>query len=767
MHTTSSIKPLVLVNKGAKHTLIDKPGQQYDGISAQEIANLVAKPQCVDKENALFIIPSEYRFHDGRSHETQRALGSFRYLCFDIDTGNHMLRAIEDAFSGVFPNTGMMIYSSAGASKSNKKWRVIVPLLSPILGSEYTDATLAAINMLAIRGIECDHALTRCGQPVYLPNVPADKRDEDGRPLFYQYNIIKKQPYDYEGSELEAAVRQAIIAREEAEYKAKIEREQRAAKRALARASLKDQFDPVEEFNAKHTIADLFIQHGYQKLGGSNQYRSPNQSSGSYAVADFGEYWVSHSGSDVALGIGQVKDGYCWGDAFDLYCYYEHGGDMTKAVREYSAELRGPEFEPVSHALDDFQELPQIQDDIPEDHFDINAEIPDTGLQPPEPQTWPTPLDQFDSSILPKRRWIYGYDYIRGYVSVLASAGGIGKTSLIVAEGLSIATGKQLLETTVKEQTNVWIINLEDPRAELELRLLAAMRHYKIEPEEVRGKLFVDGEDTFQMILASENRDGLHTNDPLLAAIKEKVEAHNIGVVVIDPWVSASHVNENSNTSVQAVVAMVRELARDTNSSVMLVHHVRKGNGDDATIDSVRGAGALIGAARAARVINRVSEEEAAKVGVNDKEAKGLFSIIDGKANLAPSLDKRLYRKMIGVKIDNDEYIGVAVPYRLPDAFDGISGKDARRVQDIVGMAEKGDDPLRADIRAKNWVGYAIGDALGINASEKAGKTRLNTIIKTWLNKDVLRVETLHSKRDGRDVSCITVGKWINWDEVD
>jgi len=87
-------------------------------------------------------------------------------------------------------------------------------------------------------------------------------------------------------------------------------------------------------------------------------------------------------------------------------------------------------------------------------------------------------------------------------------------------------------------------------------------------------------------------------------------------------------------------------------------------------------------------------------------------------------------------------------------------------VQDIVGMAEKGDDPLRADIRAKNWVGYAIGDALNINASEKAGKTRLNTIIKTWLNKDVLRVENLHSKRDGREVACVTVGKWINWDEV-
>jgi 5S rRNA maturation endonuclease (ribonuclease M5) len=43
---------------------------------------------------------------------------------------------------------------------------------------------------------------------------------------------------------------------------------------------------------------------------------------------------------------------------------------------------------------------------------------------------WPTEFEVIDPSLIPKRRWIYGTHYIRGYVSVLASMGGVGKTSM-------------------------------------------------------------------------------------------------------------------------------------------------------------------------------------------------------------------------------------------------------------------------------------------------------------------------------------------------
>ena len=50
----------------------------------------------------------------------------------------------------------------------------------------------------------------------------------------------------------------------------------------------------------------------------------------------------------------------------------------------------------------------------------------------------------------------------------------------------------------------------------------------------------------------------------------------------------------------------------------MLTHHTRKMHGDDATVDSVRGAGSLIGAARAASYQPGKSGR-ALKLGVNRK----------------------------------------------------------------------------------------------------------------------------------------------------
>ncbi len=58
---------------------------------------------------------------------------------------------------------------------------------------------------------------------------------------------------------------------------------------------------------------------------------------------------------------------------------------------------------------------------------------------------WPTPFAWIDPKLIPARRWIYGNHYIRSNVSVLASAGGVGKTSMQIVEALAIATGKPLL----------------------------------------------------------------------------------------------------------------------------------------------------------------------------------------------------------------------------------------------------------------------------------------------------------------------------------
>jgi hypothetical protein len=381
-------------------------------------------------------------------------------------------------------------------------------------------------------------------------------------------------------------------------------------------------------------------------------------------------------------------------------------------------------------------------------------------------QSWPTPYNMFDALTLPKREWVYGYDYIKKYISVTASAGGIGKTSAIIVEALAIATGKDLLGTPVKEQANVWIINLEDPISEMQMRTIAAMQHYNLTPDDIRGRLFIDGEDTMQITLAAESRDGLITNDDMLAAMIRVIKQNKIGVVILDPFVSAHLVNENNNGSVQAVVAMLRKLARDTNSSVQLVHHIRKTNGEDATIDSVRGAGSLIGAARAARVINRITPDDAIALGVDEHEALGIFAVDDGKANLAPPSDKRIYRRMQSVEIANGEHIGVATEFKLPDMFDGVTAKNLYNVQRTIGKAEEADEAYRANAQADRWVGKAVAEELDLDLEKPNQLAKTKAIIKQWVSSGSLKVVKLPNKRKGGDAPCVIVGEWVNHEEV-
>ena len=402
----------------------------------------------------------------------------------------------------------------------------------------------------------------------------------------------------------------------------------------------------------------------------------------------------------------------------------------------------------------------------PPDPVQQRIEQQNEALSEDKKQSWPTPYEMFNALTLPRREWVYGYDYIRKYISVTASAGGIGKTSLINVEALAIATGKPLLGVAVKQQTNVWVINLEDPISEMQMRTIAAMQHYGITPEEVKGRLFMDGEDTMQITLAAEGRDGLITNDDMLAAMIRVVKQNNIGAIILDPFVSAHLVNENNNGSIQAVVAMLRKLARDTNSSVQLVHHIRKGNGDDATIDSVRGAGSLIGAARAARVINRITPEDAMALGVDEHEALGIFRVDDGKANLAPPSDKAVYRRMQSVEIANGEHIGVATEFKLPDLFDGVTADNARNVQKLVQEAEANQTPYKANVQAKQYVGHAVAEELNLDMEKPGDKAKVKAIVKQWMKTNVLKAAEMYDKRQGRDVQCAVVGEMIRWDEV-
>lgn len=303
-------------------------GTPYNGVTGKQIAAMIQSPPSVEKAQGQWFIPSAYTGHDARDHDVQRQHGAFHWLALDVDGNNLSLDEVKEALSTVLGGCCWMIYSSRSATEDNRKWRALVPLKEPIAGVDYHDTATAFFDLLeqASEGVLIpDRALARPGQLVYLPN----------KGTHYEHEITKAPRLAL------TADHPIILRREDTRAKrAEAEAAARAWKERKARTAPTDTSSIVADFNSAETVANLLAKNGYRQAGNSNDWRSPFQQSGSFATRDYGDHWISLSASDAAEGIGRdSKTGQRFGDAFDLFVHFEHGGDFKEAVKAYAKEI--------------------------------------------------------------------------------------------------------------------------------------------------------------------------------------------------------------------------------------------------------------------------------------------------------------------------------------------------------------------------------------------------------------------------------------------
>lgn len=386
-----------------------------------------------------------------------------------------------------------------------------------------------------------------------------------------------------------------------------------------------------------------------------------------------------------------------------------------------------------------------------------------------------------DAAQIPPRQHLYSGHLIRGFVSTTVASGGLGKSSMITVEALAMTTGRNLLGHAPPKPLRVWCWNGEDPHEELERRIAAACLHYGITAADLADRLMVDsGRDvpiTLAAVEGQQIRIAKPTADALVAAIRD----NRVDVLVVDPFVTSHQVPENDNTAVNAVVAEWRRIAAAASCAIELVHHVSKAgamSGDDFGIYAARGAGALIDGVRSARYLVRMRQEEAERYGIQDPAS--YFRVNTGKANLAP-LEKATWRRMIGISLGNGadlwpqgDEVGVCVPWSPPDAFEGLTIRDLKRVQSAVAACA---DPPKENERGVDWVGGVVADVLGLDigrglkkversASQNMARAKVRQLLNGWLRSGALKVEQQRSPRDGRDVKVVTVGEPVTSEDA-
>lgn len=370
-----------------------------------------------------------------------------------------------------------------------------------------------------------------------------------------------------------------------------------------------------------------------------------------------------------------------------------------------------------------------------------------------------TPFVFRDPSLIARRDWLYGRHYIRNFVSMTIAPGGVGKSSLVIAEVLAMVTGRRLLYDTPRKPLRVWLWNGEDPRDELERRIAAICLHFGITPEEVADRLFVDSGRDMEIKIAKSGRNGPDIAHPVVDGIIRTIRENGIDLLVVDPFVSSHAVNENDNAAIDAVAKKFAYIAEHAGCAVELVHHVRKSPNTPAhemTADDARGASALTATARTVRIVQKMTKDEAESRAI--EQHWQYFQTVDGKANLAPPASEAIWYQLRNVELPNGsidepgDSIGVVVRWNYPSLTETLPPNVLKQVQEKVGSGEYREHP-----QAREWVGHALGKLCNLDSHDKGQSKKLDRLIRQWVENGVLRV-VRRKGADRHEANFIEVG---------
>jgi hypothetical protein len=315
-----------------------------------------------------------------------------------------------------------------------------------------------------------------------------------------------------------------------------------------------------------------------------------------------------------------------------------------------------------------------------------------------------------------------------------------------------MASGKPLLGVRPSQRSRVWLWNGEDPLEEMQRRIVAAVKHYGLTREDIDGWLFTDSGRVKEIVVATQTSKGVTINAPVQDALIRTIRENRIDVVVIDPFVSSHQVTENDNNAIDRVAKLWGKIANETNCAIELVHHARKTGGGEISVEDGRGAVALLSAARCARVLNAMTDEEAKNAGVENRRLH--FRVDNGKANLAPPPEGSVWCKLASIDLGNGDSIGVVCPWTWTDHLEGISVSDLRAAQREVAAGR-----WRRDPQADAWVGRAVAKALRLNLETFNHKAKVKALLKIWMETGMFVVVDGKDEK-GNKRKFVEVGEW-------
>lgn len=387
------------------------------------------------------------------------------------------------------------------------------------------------------------------------------------------------------------------------------------------------------------------------------------------------------------------------------------------------------------------------------------------------------PVAPFNPRSIHPRRWLYGSSFIAGYVSMLVAPGGSGKSALILAEAIAMASGREVLSgKRPVRPLRVWVHNAEDDIQEMRRRLAATLGLHGLSHADLKGNLILTSGRDLDIKLARQTSNGLEIDRRTVENMIGAAKAADVDVIVLDPLGALHTLPENSNEAANLLAGALRQIAHETGAAVVLLHHASKVAAmdmDTAGVSASRGASAFTDMARDVRQLVRMTETEAGKFGITPGARRSYFRVENGKANMALAADAR-WIKIVGVPLNNGmglwplgDVVGAAQSWTPPGPVVGTVS-DLLCVQQAISAASVRP---RASNKSPEWIGYLVGSVLALDigkpsstketrtAEQVAARAKVDSMIGGWLEDGGLRVVKDQNPAQRRGATFIEAGE--------
>jgi hypothetical protein len=361
---------------------------------------------------------------------------------------------------------------------------------------------------------------------------------------------------------------------------------------------------------------------------------------------------------------------------------------------------------------------------------------------------------------IPPRGWLLGVSFCRKFISGLIAEGGAGKTAIRYAQYLAAASGRNLTGEHVHHRCRVLIVCLEDDIDEVKRRIGAAMLHHGVTLDELRGWVFYCAPRGLKL-LQTDPRGG-RTIGTLHHELREVIQARQIDILGIDPFVKAHGVEENDNNAIDQVCIMLADLAGEFDCAVDIVSHARKGQATPGDADRDRGASSKKDAGRLMRTLTGMTADEAELYGVAGADRLALIRVDDAKVNLTLRSADAMWFKLVGVPLGNTtelypngDNVQTVRRWHPPDMFAKFNMTISNQILDRIEAGPYEGGRYTSAANAKDRAAWPVVQQICPDITDKQAKH----VIKTWIKNGVLLKRDHEDPKDRHNKPGLFVGK--------